>query len=82
MMTNTPMRAWCAVYQWPGKKKFLLGTVFVRANGPMQEVERALAQEFARVWGGILPDNVERPNLIEMIPGQIWFSPEHSEAAA
>ncbi len=76
-MTNgSPMRSWCGVYQWPDKKPFLLGSISVRSEGTLQEVEKAVEAEFDRVWGEILPDDVPRPKLLNLRPGAIWFVPE------
>lgn len=69
-------RAWCAVYQWPGKKEFLFGTVFVRSDGPQQEVEKALEEMFIEKWKNILPDEVPLPKLKNLIPGMLVFNEE------
>lgn len=70
------MRAWCAVYQWPGRKKFLFGTAWLRHDAPMHEVEAEVAREFAKAWGEILPDGWEQPKLLDLRPGMLVFVPE------
>ncbi len=69
------MRPWVGEYQWPGKDKFLFGTVWLRADAPDHEVTAELAKKFQRNWMSILPDNVPLPNLINYRPGAIVFVP-------
>lgn len=78
-MADRAMRAWCAVYQWPGKKPFLFGTAMVRREGTLHEVEEAVKAEFVRKWGEILPDGFPLPELKDLRPGAIFFVPEGEE---
>lgn len=70
------MRAWCATYQWPSKEEFRVGTVWVRENGTLQEVEAEANTAFEKLWGKILPNDVVRPNLKNLIPGILIFIDE------
>lgn len=71
----TGQRAWCAIYQWPGRKPFLFGTAWVRVEGTSQEVEAA----FARLWEELLPDGIAGPELQGLRPGMVVFQPEEGE---
>lgn len=73
------VRSWCAVYQWPGKKPFLVGTVVLDRDTPYHELEAALGRLFDELWGSILPDELPRPKLIDLRPGAIFFVPEKEE---
>lgn len=75
-MTEIAMRPWCARFQWPGKKPFLVGTVFLPRKTMQHELEAALQAAFDEEWGEILPDHFERPKLIALLPGAIFFVPE------
>lgn len=76
MQTGKPMRAWCARYQWPGKKPFILGTVLLPRDTMQHQLEAELVKLFDEKWGDILPDHFERPQLIALLPGAIFFVPE------
>lgn len=78
MTKGSPTRAWCAVFQWPGKEEFRVGTVWVRANGPLNEVEAEAMLAFDKLWGRLLPDDVTRPTLKNLIPGQLVFIEEEA----
>lgn len=75
-MQEEAMRAWTGRFQWPNKDEFRFGTIFVRKSGTFQEVHDELIRAFDAAWSRILPDAVERPKLIDMEPGTIWFQPE------
>ena len=70
------MVPWCARYQWPGKKPFVLGTVQLEHKTMQHIVEAELIKLFDKIWGEILPDKFERPRLLALLPGAIYFVPQ------
>ena len=66
-------RAWCAIYQWPGKKEFLFGTVFVDVNETLQVIEEEIKRLFIEKWHEILPNEYDLPELKNIIPGELIF---------
>jgi hypothetical protein len=76
LVIETPMRSWVAEFRWPGKKKFMVGTVVIPNDVMQHELEIALTKKFEELWGDILPYDVSRPQLINAIPGAIFFTAE------
>ncbi|HWJ71889.1 MAG TPA: hypothetical protein VNX29_01870 [Kaistia sp.] len=68
-MADRPLRRWCAVIEFPGKAPIMFGTEFVRHGAPDREVEDALRAAITEH----LPDGW---NLVNMIPGAIFFTAE------
>lgn len=76
MMTGEKIRPWTGRFQWPGKKVFRAGTVTVVLpfETPHHDVLKAVEAEFQKMWSDILPDHFERPSVIALEPGAIFFT--------
>ena len=69
------MRPWCAKMQWNGKQAFILGTISMRIDAPMHEVEA----EIWALWDRVMPQEHGRPKLLNLMPGALVFHSEETE---
>lgn len=63
------IRPWCAVARFPGKERFLAGTITLPAEAQAPEIDRALRGHFLR----FLPDGFE---IIQPVAGALFFQAE------
>lgn len=61
------VRRWCGEAQFPGKEKFLLGTVEAETE---LEAERRLFE----LWGTLIP--YDPPRTFTIVPGMLIFQGE------
>jgi hypothetical protein len=66
-------QTWCAICQWPGRAKFLVGTFVTDFGTPDQEAREAALRQWASTMQSILPLEVAPPEVIELVPGAIIY---------
>lgn len=66
---TTPMRRWCALICYPSKKPVMYGTLFARPDAPLEEIRAAMISDILER----LPEGFE---IVNLLPGAIWFQPE------
>ena len=69
------MRPWCAEMQWDKKQSFMLGTISMRIDAPMHEVEA----EIWALWDRLMPQEHGRPKLLNLMPGALVFHSTETE---
>jgi hypothetical protein len=65
------MRPYCARMMYQNMSKFILGTFWAPAKASQYEIDCALWEHVDH----LLP---QRPMLLELLPGSIFFSPDTS----
>lgn len=73
-MAMIAMQPWCAVFQWPSKAPFLLGTIVLPVDTPFHLLEQAAKELFDQQLQAILPDSYDRPKLIDLRQGALFFA--------
>lgn len=66
-------RSYCGVLQYPGLKKFYLGTVVVDQHATDAEVR----QELEKLWDSIDPHQM--PPCLAVVSGSLFFAPDANE---
>lgn len=68
---STATRSWVATLAYPGKAPVRFGTVMLRPDAPMHEVEAAIIHDA----GKCLPDGFR---IVDLVPGMLVFVPEET----
>ncbi len=79
MSINSAMRSYTGVFQYPSKKPFRVGNIFVSINANFHEVEEQLIRLFEEKFRSILPEDFPSPQLVNFEAGQIWFESEATQ---
>ncbi|QXN72314.1 hypothetical protein RCKEEF_85 [Rhodobacter phage RcKeef] len=76
MTEKLAIRAWCCEMQWPGRKPFIFGTVYMENKDQIAAVESALIARFNEKMTDILPVETPLPKIVKLMPGAIFFVSE------
>jgi hypothetical protein len=63
------LKYWCAVIEYPDKKRILFGSILMDVNALFDEIEKVMYQK-------ILESLPECFKIVELKPGIIWFASE------
>lgn len=67
-MENEKIKPWCAVAQYPDKKKLWCGTITMPANAQYHEIEAAMRNHMLQ----FLPNGFE---ITDLVCGALFFQP-------